>query len=392
MIAILTPTFRGHFDFISEYIKSINENALNKQELKIYFVLSGSEIYEFEERFSSCLKGSIDYELINFDELLENKGFNLTSEEALRAFDKYTYQTLKKLLAIEIIPCEDIFVVDSESKIIAPVDLCEIKNEYYKRGPWGLYSKVNKRKINAEFFLDLVHLHSKILGIEEIWFLEHVQWIFKKSIILDLINHFGGINNLLRVARASSGGKTAHLFEGLLYYGWIWKNKDKYKFNFYDVDELLDVHLTKIENEKYNERFFSTYRGQAGKIEFALSMLTKENVYAFIDLYSTVGVRVLRCENTSISNYFLQKRLLKDLDIRVLTCSQDHWHGLNRTGLLDRIKDRKRISRYWNRFKDFKREIKYLVYLVMNGILACCLVLLAPLKVQLFKYLERKYK
>ena len=216
MYAILTPTYFGHLQFIKKYLESVDKYVLDKENVKLYIVISLQD----KEAFSQIHQQfkNLNIHVVYFDFLLIKNGINIPEKDLLAKFDKFTYQTLKKLYAILTIPEDICLIVDSESMFISPVRVADLFEQFSKKKPL-IYSDISKRSRCAPFFSKLVNTHSKLLDIPKFWFLEHVNWFFEKHIIQDLVNELGSPYEIALKAnklKEQYSSCDLHVFEGLL--------------------------------------------------------------------------------------------------------------------------------------------------------------------------------
>lgn len=379
MNVIITPTYIDHFHFIKTYLRSFDKYVIDKLNTKQYFVINKNEDNEFRKVIAGY--DDIKIEVLYFEDLLEKNNVKFTPHQLFEKFDKFTYQTLKKLYAILHIPEQECLIIDSESMFINDTIVQELfeKNQLKKS---IFFTKLNKRQATADFFYKLVKTHSNILQTPDIWFLEHVNWFFEKRVIEDIVTHLGSpIDIAMNAYNIGLKNKECdiHLFEGLLYYGWIYKNKERYKdYQLCDIDDQLSLLLNERALLKYDRLFYKKFKGQAGRIEFALSLLDNTNIKAFVELYRCNNIQILRCESSTIQTYFYQKNLIDDLGIRILACSQNHCFGLNSEKKIKKLViNDVRIIKHWNNLN----LTKYFFKAFANQLIEIVVILLLILKI-----------
>lgn len=383
-IAILTPTYVDHFCYIDKLLASYDKYVMDKKCVKFYFVVSEDETHSL---FNIIKKYNIvDYEILRVEDLFSKHELVADSKKALSLYDKYTYQSFKKICAFFEIKERAVLILDSESMFIKQVNVCDLARDYFK-SPYILYSDTSKRNKSADFFQALVETHAKLLDIPNFWFLEQVNWFFDKEIILDIVKNFGGCQKInKRVVEIARNYPSCdrHLFEGLLYYGYIYKNNEKYGYKVIDVDFVLGKYLNGNKKE-YDDLFFRKFKGQAGKIEFAMNLLNRKNYRKISDMYSSIGEKIIRCESSSFKNYWLQEYIINHCDVKILACSQNHLFGINRGGVWrNLIINERRVNKYIHNINNcfgFFRTILISIYSLFAIIL---LYIFAPIKYFVF--------
>lgn len=390
MYAILTPTYIGHFQFIEPYLKSFDTYVTDKINVKQYFIINEDESLEFEKIIKKY--PDIKIEVLYFEDLLKKFGINYTPSQLYEKFDKFTYQTLKKLYGILHIPEQECLIIDSESMFIKETRVHDLFEQNRSRKTI-FFTKLSNRQSTADFFYKLVKTHSRILEISDIWFLEHVNWFFEKKIIEDIIRHIGSpIDIALKTYKIGVSIKDCdrHLFEGLLYYGWIYKNKEKYNdYTICDIDEELKANLSNEDLAEYDRHFYKKFKGQAGRIEFALSLLNNHNINAFIGIYKRNNIQILRCETSTIQTYLFQKELIDILDIKILSCSQNHCFGLNsKNTLKSLILNDAKLFKHWNNLRQTREFFKCFIYQLSEIFIILLLVLQIPFNMFMYLFVK----
>ena len=91
---ILTPTFSGHFQFIKKYLKSFNRFVSDKENCIIYFIINKSENNELSKIISDF--SNLDIKILFFEDILKKFNIEISPEELLQKYGKYSFQSLKK--------------------------------------------------------------------------------------------------------------------------------------------------------------------------------------------------------------------------------------------------------------------------------------------------------
>ena len=222
--------------------------------------------------------------------------------------------------------------------------------------------------------------------------MEHVNWFFEKKIVVDIVNELGSpIEIAERALEISKNNLESdrHVFEGLLYYGWIYKHRQDYDYKIYDLDQELKSRLTVEDLKEYDKRFYKKFSGQAGRLEFALSLLNNKNVDAIIQLYRDLNIQILRCETTTIRTITSQSKLIDELKVKLLTCSQNHAYGLNKEHVFKTVVvDPPKLQKHLQNLKPTCNFFKLIVKQLSEIVIILLLLLKIPFSALIF-YLKQ---
>uniref|UniRef100_UPI003562C7BC hypothetical protein n=1 Tax=Kluyvera ascorbata TaxID=51288 RepID=UPI003562C7BC len=97
MYALITPTFIKHLSFIDKYLQSMDVYLLDK-DIPIYLTIeedSIDELYNITSKYNS-----LNINIISFEMLLRENGINQKTDDLLKKYGKFCYQTIKKFLTI----------------------------------------------------------------------------------------------------------------------------------------------------------------------------------------------------------------------------------------------------------------------------------------------------
>lgn len=290
--AIITPTYEPHFQYIDKYLKSFDKFVLDKDKIKIYFVISSNEKENFEKIISKYRKKCL-IEVLFYDEILKQNNVKQTPDEILKKYGHYTYQTLKKYYSLITVPERYSLMLDCESMWIRPVKMSEVFENYFK-APYFLMSDLDKRrnyikefvKNNPEFWLfKETSLCAYILNskINNKYFFEDYDWFYDKKIFNDFINEIGTPIGLLQKIDKYN---FKHLFEIVLYRMFVYLNNDKYNYKILEIDDYFEQYLSNENYSIYKESLMQRWRGSTGLAEQVLVLLTKNSKNEIIDLYT----------------------------------------------------------------------------------------------------------
>lgn len=327
--SIITPTYEEHFKYIGNYLKSVERYLIDKDKTTIYFIINRAEEQQFMEIISKTQ--NLNLEIIFFEDLLKKYNIDYTPNELLEKYGKFSYQSLKKLYAMLSIDSDWFLMIDSESMFVEETSLSDLLKEY-KNKPYLTFSKLMSRKITHPFLYNVVHNIDRLMNKNNnVWFLETFNWFIDKSILQDIIREYGSpfeiVNKLF--INANQEKEKSHLFEGLLYYQYIYLNNEKYHYNLIDIDKELEKYLSNKNLKKYLSNFYLKFNGHAGIIEYALSLLDNNNTEELAMLFKENNFNIIRCEETTSKNYLLQKKFMDILTPNLLVVSQNHAFGIN---------------------------------------------------------------
>lgn len=330
---IITPTFKGHFSFIKNYLKSFDYYVEDKENIEIYFIINAYERKEFE-KIINPLKKNININILIFDEILEYFGVYLTPDNLLKKYGKFSFQTLKKYYTMLYIDCRKILVLDSESLWVRKTNMKNIYDKFFE-DPKLFCSDMDKErvslfKINVQKNIDyLLNCSNKL------WFLENFMWYYDKNILKDMIGEIGSPIDIVDKSRKRFP-YNHDVFEILLYQNYIYNNFDKYGYKVINVTNACQEELSPKVWENYYFELTDRLHGDFGLLEQTMLLLNKYNVKEFIKLFQKLGINILRCE--SGNNLIYQKEFLSTVKPFILAASQDHQFGIQRVGISQKIK------------------------------------------------------
>lgn len=367
---IITPTFEPHFKYIKKYLKSFDIYVEDK-DFPIYFIINRSEEKKFKKIIAPYTHLNIN--IIFFDDLLEKNNIQYTPSELLNKYDKYCYQTMKKIYTMLNLEFDYYLLIDSESMWINPTNMQKLFEDYFHK-PYFAYSSLSKRDVIQPFQKLLIQNINYLLKENldnDRWFLETFSWFVDKKILLDIINEYGTpleMSDKLYEFRHKDKTKIG-LFEGLLYYQYIFKNNKKYKYNIIDIDKELHDTL-KSKYQDYISNFKKEFKCNGGVIEFFAVLLNDNNYKILAKIFKKHGFNIIRCENSD-KNYRVQKKFMKILKPNLLVVSAEHLFCLNNT-LIQRLKrslDNRYTKRLKKRFKFIINPFLYILKYAKNCIM-----------------------
>lgn len=326
---IITPTFAGHFPNVEIYLKSFAEYAEREPGWQIVFTISAEE----KEAFLKLLEPyeeSLPIKVVIFEDLLEQFGIDLSPEELLRLYGKFSFQTLKKFYTMLSLEGRRSLVLDSETELVRPVSVNALFERFFA-DPFISCSSLGIRTRISSFTKNVVANRNLIFGTDDDhWFLENFVWFYDKTILADLFERHGTPFEIVdRIRRTGNPArKECGIFEIDLYQSFIYINNAKYGYRIVDVERFLDG-LGDAERTKYLSDWTKKFDGNCGLVEHALMLLTQENAGALAHCFKESRFDIIRCESSTFRNCRLQKRFLDDVRPCILAASQDHFFGIS---------------------------------------------------------------
>ena len=261
--AIITPTFKEHFNYIKKYIDSFEACVLDSEDIPLVFIVSDSEINELEKIIRS--KRISNYKIISFDKLLKEYGIECSADHILKKYGKFSFQTLKKLLPILYLDYDQVLLLDSESMWINRCRMNDVFDKYFSSPyltvsnldakQWDVFSMVEQQNIDLIF-----GFHQKY------WPLENFVWFYEKKIIEDLVTQLGSIFEICSKVESEAvyDKYKAGVFEILLYQDYIINNNEKYGYRIYHIDTELKRVLGGKKYYDYVDTVESRYNNGGG--------------------------------------------------------------------------------------------------------------------------------
>lgn len=320
---IITPTFIGHFKYITNYLNSFQKFSIRKDNFEICFTISRVEAKKFKkitEKFNT-----LKIKTLFFEDILSYFNIELTPNELLEIYGKYSFQTLKKFYTMLYLGSEYRFLVlDSESILFRYYDINCLFEDYFKN-PY--ISGTNIKYRYTDSVIRGVKRNTSILLNKEsnIWFLENFVWFYDFNILNDMFEKYGAPIQMVESIHQNKKSFN-EIFEIDLYHTYIYNNINKYNYHFIDVDK----ELAKIpNNKKYKEEFQKKFNGGCGLLEHIMLFLNNNNIKEFGNILKNINFNIIRCDNTTIENYMLQKKFLEIVQPVILAASQEHAFGIN---------------------------------------------------------------
>lgn len=327
--AIITPTFKGHFEYIKKYLKSFEKYLLDKN-FPLCFIIAQSEKKDFEILIAPYKK-SLNIVVYFLEDVLKDFNIEETPEELMTLYGRLSFQTIKKIYGALYIAADQFLFLDSESMLIKPTNMTSLFEEYFK-APKFFISRINNRKrtYNANFTYEFINAITSLMGEKaEYYTTESYEWFYELRILKDSIKKLGEPIDVIRNYNMPDRHPNLEgILEALWYYQYILYN-NIYNYKIYVTDDELKKFL----GEKYYQfkySFDSSSFWAVGILEVITKFINKQNVNGLINLYKKYNFSIARMEMPlKYGNLKYQLEFLNTSNIHILASNQDHLIGNN---------------------------------------------------------------
>ncbi len=259
------------------------------------------------------------------------------------------------------VDAENFLVLDSESMWIKPTNMTKLFDEYFA-SPFVLYSNVDNNRKQAKIFsemLDNVNYLVDIGGSGK-WYIEHFMWYYDKEILKNMFEELGSLSSMIdRLKKTKENEKsvditTIGIFEIVLYYAYLYKNRLRYNYREIDIDKSLAETFSASQLKLYKDSFWNRYQGNCGVIEHSMMLLTDDNIEPLAKVFKKNNLNIIRCDFTNLDNVKQQENFINIVTPNILAASQEHCFGIN---------DKYQILAYENKYlTKLKNHISRLLY------------------------------
>jgi hypothetical protein len=357
--AIITPTYRPHFKYVSKYLESYTRYVTSGS-VPIYFVISRDEAAEFELIITSYRSCDVDINVLFFEDILSRFGISTSPAELLNRYGRFTFQTMKKMYAMLATDAERFLVLDSESMWINLTDMRRVFANFFA-APFVSGTPLNAPYRTSANFRLMCENIDFLLGFKcHWWLLENFVWFYEKRILSDLFAACGpliGIAERLFARNDSLPGLRDiknGIFEITLYQNFVFHNRAKYGYAFNDLDKELARVLPPGVLARYKDAFHKHFQGECGLMEYAPMFLAPDNVQLLAELFCRLRFNIIRCEG--VSELALQRHFMERVRPAILAASQDHAFGLH-DNPAGRIRILLKTDKSWNKCKKHWRKL-----------------------------------
>lgn len=349
--AVVTPTYVGHFGFIKLYLESFMRFLQDPENVVFYFTISRDEEDEFKKIIKPYSK--LNIRILIFEDVLLSFGISESPKALLDKYQKFSFQTLKKFYTMLYIPERYSLVLDSESMAVRNFKAKELFVNFFK-APFISGSEIKSRLL-SDFNENVCRNIDMILGQNiPYWFLENFVWFYDKKILEALFGEHGSpmdiVQKVYQENEKNDRGREVGVFEIELYQAYIWKNLAKYKYSFFNIDQVLrELYSDEIYQNflKMHGKFFGGNCGLLERVMNMLEFIPCEKLALFMREHN---FNIIRCDTIDYKFYPLQKKFLGIVNPCILAASQGHGLGLNDC-VMGRLKAIILMSRPANRLK-----------------------------------------
>lgn len=345
---IITPTFRGHFQYIPIYLESYCRFVRDAKEIPIAFTVSQDELEEFQNLIRPYIKRA-DIRVLVFEDILAVFHVPESTSDLLKVYGRFSFQTLKKFYTMLYINAEKFLILDSESAWIRKCLMAEEFERYFNR-PFVAGSLLKSRERKNKIVTYMAQYADVLIGTPcDRWTIETFMWYVDRTILESIFQQIGSpyeCAKKIHEIEINLKRKPWGFMEALLYQDWLYLNREKYGYRMLDVDKTLNQYLPGEQCQKYRDQFMKCYTGSCGYIERPLECVDRSTVCGMAKLFADNDIRIVRCQSTSdYERYRIQKKFLRRVKPCILACSQDH-------AFLDRHAGHRLAVRY---YKDWLR-------------------------------------
>jgi len=313
---IILPTHRGHFPAVIQFLKSYHRYNVDVAPIPVHVITSDEdETYAL----SKLVPKGIPVAITSIRSLLADYGLPNAQAKSFSIKDfanKYSYQSIKKIVGVIVSGFEQSLVLDSECLLLRPTSLDSMFERYFS-SPFLFHSPINHP------FLDRINRASaSVIGVADPdvlsrWFFEYQGWFFERKAVNAFRQHVECVHgqDLFDVLVA-----TPDVFETISYNLFLYTHQKRFAaYRFLPVEEVIQASLG-----NRSESYLCSYTGAHGVIEHLLAGLTAENLEGLRHVVERFSLAMFRWEKSSYEHYWLVRRLLADCPtLTMLVCSEN---------------------------------------------------------------------
>ena len=225
-------SYIGHLPELQRFLEHNIRFNTNYKNTYIILVISSSDIDAFKnlvkEKFE-VLKELIT--IYDFDALFaKHFNFDISTHDLMNTYDKYTFQSIKKLCGMLEVKTETLMLFDSESYFIRECPLVDYVNKFMEKKEMFYTTKLSNT-IQEDVINNVKHILNESLP-DNFWpgiVISH-QCIYPKSIIIDFYNYILPIKDML---------KRKYIFIEILLNSYIYKYNERFQYTFVDLTNTL---------------------------------------------------------------------------------------------------------------------------------------------------------
>lgn len=326
---IITPTFIGHYRYVDKYLMSFCKYVADPESVRICLIISETEQASFEQLVKKYPKA--DVQIVLFEDILEH--FNIADDATgiIKKYGKFTFQTLKKLLAILYLNAEKSLILDSESMWINPCNMKKLFENYFSN-PFLTVSNVETK--HWDYFSQQVMFNIKYIFNKELkyWPLENFIWFYDLNILKNLFKEYGSIIEMAEKVynKTKQSPWQAGIFEIVLYQEYILNNLDRYNYNIVHIDQELQSAMPAKEFRALVRDVENRYGCGGGLAEHLSECVNEKNRELLAQIFKNTNQFIIRCDSSMFKfAYTNEKPFMDYVHPYILAASQDHYFGIN---------------------------------------------------------------
>jgi hypothetical protein len=232
---IIIPSYSGHVNQCRSFLKSAQQLASDHKDIQFKVIISKADQHVFEPMLRDASLSELNIVLITLKAILAHYTIDIDETELLNTWGKFTFQSVKKLMGAYHFGADWSLLVDSEALVVRPCSFATILENYRQRNV-VFYSSYIGTDLQREVTDNVARIFGDKIG--DMWLFDQQSWFVEHSILSDLLEHLGGPSGLVNTMVARSP-----IFEMVLYYWWIYKDKERYGYNFMNYLEELRPYL-----------------------------------------------------------------------------------------------------------------------------------------------------
>ena len=297
---VVIPTYRNHFAYIETLVQSWRHFSQDSS-IPLFFIVSDKdELIELNQLIMEIeLK---NYSILSIEDILASYGIHISSTELLKKLGRFSYQTIKKLYALYYLDYTQALILDSETIAVSSMQIQDLFSDYFS-SPYVLYSVMPKddsyknwidykTSKNCAELLDF--------SFRQEWYLEGFHWFYEKRIINDLFEFFDNdlFGTIYSHCERNTDDSEKAIFECVLYYTFVRKNNDTYRYRFIDARNELAHILGKNCYEKLCNRMNDAGLGFLPFAIHSVEYANASDLKKFSSFYRKYNIRIARvgCE------------------------------------------------------------------------------------------------
>lgn len=299
LLTIVTPSFEGHAVQFGRLVESIATHCRDRERLVMTLVVEQRNVELFEGLFAGH---DIEHAIVTTEAALAAFDVSATPAAFLRRVGKFTFQTIKKLHALNDATTAWSLVLDSETLFVKPFGIEELVEDYTAR-KYVFYSNTAPRgeKWVGALGKAVIDRCARATGVRQAdrWYIEYFHWFYETDKVRAMLGN-GLRRTFWRDVRDAERGR-ADYFEPVLYYQYLERHHPS-EYEFLEIFALLRRYLP----AELANRFVAAELpfSQLGN-EYLLNVLRPEEVSLLAPLFAAYRLPFLRLEPPLVSHRYI---------------------------------------------------------------------------------------